>query len=443
MKNTRSILLSALALLATPAFAQVDFSKYVAFGDSLTAGYQSASLFESGQRASYPALIYDATHGTTNGFEMPIITDPGYPTGRLQLQSLVGPVIAPLAPAGHPANLTLPRPYDNLGIPGANAHDLVATKAGGYHDLVLRGQGATALQMGLLLHPTFVTIWIGNNDVLGAATSGIVIDGVTLTTAASFEADYRAAMNAIAASGAKIATATIPNVTGIPFVTTIPPVIINPQTNQPVIINGNPVTYIGPNGPLSLADHVLLSAAARLKQGYGIPLALGGNGQPLGNQDVLSAAETAQVVARLDQFNTIIRTVANEKGAALFDANAFFAGVAAHGIEVAGIEFTSAFLSGGLFSYDGVHPSNMGYALIANGFIDAVNEKFGTDVPPVSLYDAMFGDGNPATFSPEDGRTAKITNPGLRALRQDGLGLPPMATLLKRAHGKPTGVSGN
>ena len=82
MNRTRSILLLALALLATPAFGQADFTRYVAFGDSLTAGYQSSSLFETGQRSSYPVLIYNQTHGTTQGFELPIVTDPGFPTPR-------------------------------------------------------------------------------------------------------------------------------------------------------------------------------------------------------------------------------------------------------------------------------------------------------------------------------------------------------------------------
>ena len=36
----------------------VDFSSYVAVGNSLTAGYADNSLYRSGQENSYPCLLY-------------------------------------------------------------------------------------------------------------------------------------------------------------------------------------------------------------------------------------------------------------------------------------------------------------------------------------------------------------------------------------------------
>jgi hypothetical protein len=38
---------------------------------------------------------------------------------------------------------------------------------------------------------------------------------------------------------------------------------------------------------------------------------------------------------------------------------------------------------GGLVSYDGLHPSNTTYALIANTFIGAADTKFGLTIPPI------------------------------------------------------------
>ena len=35
----------------------------------------------------------------------------------------------------------------------------------------------------------------------------------------------------------------------------------------------------------------------------------------------------------------------------------------------------------GMFSTDGIHPNARGYSIIANKFIDAINEKFGATVP--------------------------------------------------------------
>ncbi|HEV2852951.1 MAG TPA: SGNH/GDSL hydrolase family protein [Thermoanaerobaculia bacterium] len=402
-------LLALTLLTAGAAFGQTDFTRYVAFGDSLTAGYSSSALARTYQVNSYPALIYRQATGQTTGFEQPLISDPGIsglqicngpnppaPCGILRLVSLgVSPVIAPTPGRGTPLNLTLGRPYNNIAVPGATVHDLVATRNGGFHDVILRNtnpaQGFTQLQQGLSLRPTFATLWIGNNDVLGAATSGIVVEGVTLTPVDRFEADYRTAANAIAASGAKMAIANIPDVTSIPFVTTVSRFIPNPQTGQPVLVNGQPVPLIGPNGPLQAGDFVLLTATSELSQGRGIPAALGGSGLPLSDSSVLSASEAATIRARVNAFNTIIRNVANEKGAAFVDINAILTDLAAHGLNIGGVTYSSAFLTGGVFSYDGVHPTAFGYAYIANLFIDAINDKFNDDIPFVNLYPFVFG----------------------------------------------------
>ena len=196
--------LLALALLTAgagfrPGRTGRHFTRYVAFGDSLTAGFSSSALARTYQLNSYPFLIYQAATGQATGFDQPLISDPGIsglsvcnganppsPCGILRLVSLgVSPTIAPTPGRGTPTNLTLPRAYNNIAVPGATVHDLVATRNGGFHDVILRNtnpaQGATQLQQGLSRQPTFVSLWIGNNDALGAATSGIVIDGVTLT----------------------------------------------------------------------------------------------------------------------------------------------------------------------------------------------------------------------------------------------------------------------
>jgi lysophospholipase L1-like esterase len=406
-------ILALALLLPVAAFAQdtgsANFSRYVAIGDSLTAAFMSGGLVQSSQNLSYPFLIFRQTTGQTSGFEQPRVTEPGIPA-LLELKSLAPLVIGPKAGQGSPANLNLQRPYNNLGVPGADVHDVVATVTdnGGLHDLILRGLG-TQLQQALALQPTFVTIWIGNNDVLGAATSGRVIEGVTITPVAQFEADFKTIVNGVAGRGAKMAIANIPNVTGIPFVTTLPFVLLNPATNQPVLVNGQPVPLIGPNGPLTPFDRVLLTARAELSQGRGIPAQLGGTGQPLSDGVVLSAAEIATISARVAAYNNIIRSEANRVGAALVDVNANFDEVALSGVNVGGITFTENFLTGGIFSYDGVHPTAFGYAFIANMFIDSINVQFGGDIPLVNLAPFMFGTSTAASSTVALGESGTVT----------------------------------
>jgi outer membrane murein-binding lipoprotein Lpp len=193
-------------------------------------------------------------------------------------------------------------------------------------------------------------------------------------------------------------------------VTTIPPFLVNPQTNQPVVINGNLVPLIGPKGLLGPGDHVLLSASAVLAQGIGIPVQAGGTGLPLPASVVLLAADAATINAQVQQFNTIIEAAASQAGAAYVDINSLLQELSTTGIEVGGIPFNADFLTGGVFSYDGVHPTAFGYAFIANTFIDAINAKFGGAIPEADLATAMFvpeSAGSPAEIgSLEAGRAA-------------------------------------
>ncbi len=410
----------------------VDFSMYVAIGDSLTAGFMNGGLVEWAQRNSFPAIIYRQAMGTDEGFEQPLVGSPGIPP-VLQLVDL-GPTIVPSSNTfGQPLNLFLPRPYNNLGVPGARVRDTVATTTdnGGMHDLILRQLGYTALQQAASLQPTFVTIWIGNNDVLGAVTSGIVIDGVTLTRKEDFEVDFKTVVGTFAAIGAKMAIATIPSVTAIPFATTIPPYVVDPVTKKPIRIGGELVFYIGPNGErLTSNDFVLLSASSLLKQGIGIPVELGGTGLPLPDEVVLTEDEVAQIRNRTNEFNEIIRSTAAQVGAALVDVAQIFDDIIAHrGLEVGGVTFSTKFLTGGLFSYDGVHPTPFGYAFIANEFIKAINQTFGSNIPQVNLYKFMFESSIPQTaYHPNLEGVVTVHPAAVRQIRKI-LRVPPIDVL--------------
>ena len=400
MKTLASILALALilpvAVSAQPDTGNADFTRYVAIGDSLTAAFMSGGLVQSAQVNSYPVLIYRQATDKSTGFDQPLISEQGIPV-LLELKSLSPLTIGPKGTQlGTLTNPLITRPYSNLGIPGAKVHDVVATVSGGIYDVILQTfspvlRGKTALQQAQSLNPTFATIWIGNNDVLGAAVSGLVIEGVTITPVAQFEADFRTVVNGIAATGAEMAIANLPDVTAIPYVTTLPFVVINPATNQPVLINGQPVPLIGPNGLLTPNDRVLLGARAELAQGKGIPVALGGTGQPLSDGSVLSAAEISTLNARVAAYNNIIRSEATRVNAAFVDINSVFREVATTGINVGGITFTENFLTGGIFSYDGVHPNAFGYAYVANLFIEQINDQFDGEIPLVNLAPFMFG----------------------------------------------------
>ena len=86
------------------SLGSVTVTKYVAIGNSLTAGYQSNGLYQSAQIYSYPNLISQqltAAGANLPAFQQPLWPDPGSPdpaTGkasRFELISLTGPVVGP------------------------------------------------------------------------------------------------------------------------------------------------------------------------------------------------------------------------------------------------------------------------------------------------------------------------------------------------------------
>jgi hypothetical protein len=152
-----------------------------------------------------------------------------------------------------------------------------------------------------------------------------------------------------------------------------------------------------------------LPASTLLGQGVGIPVAAGGTGLPLPHGTftppatltpgvVLYPDDIATIQSTTTAYNQSIAAAASANGAILIDANTLFAGVAAHGYDIGGIHLTTAYATGGLFSYDGVHPSAIGYAIFADTFIQTLNAAAGTDYPRVNFSDVLFTPNVPPVF---------------------------------------------
>jgi hypothetical protein len=116
-----------------------------------------------------------------------------------------------------------------------------------------------------------------------------------------------------------------------------------------------------------------------------IPLILGGAQQgPITDSGVLSAAEVVTVQAQVVAFNQVIAAQAKAANATLVDINALFNQLFTTGLTINGYTGNASFL-GGFFALDGIHPTNTGYAVVANTFIDTMNTAFGSKIPDVAL----------------------------------------------------------
>ncbi|MCC7029308.1 MAG: hypothetical protein IT257_03310 [Chitinophagaceae bacterium] len=313
-------------------------------------------------------------------------------------------------PVGYTA-LSKPKnagPYNLIGVPGARAID---ANLGLYSFLnpflsrfcVTPGV-STMLSEAMRANPTFFTMWLGSNDVLSYALAGAVPQVNILSPALSDTASLRNALTAIADSltqfGAKGAIANVPDVTSVPFFTTIP-------WNGVVLSKGKADTlnniyqlsglsgitwHEGANGFLitdssaapymrhaTAADLILLSTPGdSLKCGqWGVSPA-----KPLKDAYVLEAGEIATIAQYTAIYNASIRAIAIQYDLALVDINTYLKSVVS-GTTYNGITLNASFISGGAFSLDGVHPNPRGYAMIANEFLRAINTKYGAQIPYV------------------------------------------------------------
>lgn len=416
-----------------PKTGEADFTRFVSIGNSLTAGYQNSSLYEKSQMYSFGKIISDQV---MTDYVQPLISEPGIP-GKLEIKALAPDVvIAPNPGTGSPTNLDYAKPYNNLGVPGAILYDLIDTtefqqkadaRKNPFFSVVLRNQqlGNSIIKQALNLQPTFITLWIGNNDVLGYATSGGTkgtdpATGKLPTDVPTFTALYNMVGAAITdPTGArKIAAANIPDVKNIPFFTTVGPKLavgleakgvpaIVYQKNGEIIGTGVATTGDLKEGKILLTltssgyTGLLGDTSGKYYASLGITPPAGIDiTKPFGFDpqnpwpDVFTLDDTEISVTKdaTNAFNTVISDVVNlySDTWVLVDINKFFnelknAEVTTGGMVIDGINFTTAYITGGTFGLDGVHPTSYGYGIIANQFIDAINKKFGASISHVNV----------------------------------------------------------
>lgn len=405
----------------SPIFGSINFTNFVSIGNSLTAGYQSGSLYESAQIYSFGNQIAQKVGAS---YAQPLISDPGI-KGRIEIKSLNPFALTYNQGAGSPINLNYPKPYNNLGIPGIVLADVMnATETANSFsksdaiDLVLRKLGLTQFAQAKSLQPTFITLWIGNNDVLGFATSGGVKPSAP-TDANTFAFLFSQLADSLAATGAKVAVANIPDVTAIPFFTTVGPGVAQKLSSLGIAgmyyqahgqFNGTvlPVSALGSYSALmtltgsNYTSYIGLPGGKFYKD-YGVdisPLIAAGildtnqvfglhPKNPWPDALILDPTEISTAKTATNTFNSTINAVAAAKGFALVDINSIFNSIRAKdftgGTVYDGIAFTTTYVSGGIFSLDGVHPSSRGQGIIAAEFIKAINAKWGINVPQVNV----------------------------------------------------------
>lgn len=393
--------------VAGTSAGQANFSKYIAVGNSLTSGFADGGLYLEGQKVAYPNLVA-AQMATVGGgsFTSPFFTDAqSNGSGYLSLTALVNgsPTLTPVAGNAWrdaPANSRLTKytgEVQNLGIPGMRVDLAFAAPYAAVNPYLERL--LTDAQVGTTTYfqfiqgrnHTFFSLWLGNNDALGYATNGGVTTDATnvLTDKSTFALLYSNLVNSLTAGGAKGVVATIPDVTSIPYFNTV---TVAALLNAAKAINpAAAAVYIqtGAGAVRAATAEDLIRLPFQSAGLFGVPNASGlpyglHPLNPIANNWVLDKDEIIKVKDYVTSYNSTIKSLADSKGLAVADTYTYLNQVKA-GVVLQGIGINSAFITGGAFSLDGVHLTPRGNAVISNVFIDAINSKYGSNVPTVDV----------------------------------------------------------
>lgn len=408
----------------------IDVSKYVAIGNSITAGFADGALYYDGQMVSYPNLLAEQFKSIGGGeFKQPLVSASSVGIGSsLNARTVLGyktdcKGVAGLSPVPLAANgdisifltsIASQGPFNNMGVPGAKATTVLykaygnaANPPGTYNPYFTRllspGEYTTTsmLDKAAAQNPTFFSLFIGNNDVLAYALAGGAADGVTPSggpAGLGFDASIDAIVNTMTANGAKGVIGNVPDVTNIPYFTTIPYNGLTLNATQAAQLNAAyaPLASFGisfheGSNAFMIKDSTSQVGMRQMKPGEFVLLttpqdslkcAGWGSAKPLANKFVLTAAEIAKIQNAVAAYNAKLRATADAKGLAYVDVNNFMAQCKA-GITYNGILTTATFVSGGAFSLDGVHLTPRANAMLANEFIKSINAKYGSTVAQI------------------------------------------------------------
>jgi hypothetical protein len=437
VKNISRNILTAAILTATffackphvdaPAISKgsLDLTHYVAIGNSMSAGYADNALYYSGQQSSYPNLIAQQLKLAGAGdFKQPYVDASSVGIGINQnARYVLSPVsdcsgavsLAPVTIANEgdfnifTTSVAAQGPFNNMAVPGAKAVTTIypgygnpANGPGNFNPFFTRmtanPASASILSDAASQNPSFFTMSVGNDDVYAYAITGGAMDAITPSAGPAgfgFDASIDAIVGTLTANGAKGVVANIPDITSIPYFTTIP-------YNGLVLNDANAAALSAAYAPLGITFHagqngfIIEDGSApggmrQIQAGEMVLLSVpqdslkcGGWGsmKPIPNAYVLTATEITAVNNAITAYNSKLKATADAAGLAYADVNSFFNTVKT-GIVYNGVGINAQFVAGGAFSLDGIHLTPLGNALLANTFIKAINSKYSSSIPQV------------------------------------------------------------
>jgi lysophospholipase L1-like esterase len=296
------------------------------------------------------------------------------------------------------------------------------------------GTNLTMLTVASRMAPKLTTVWLGANDLLkytfSAGTSP------ASDTPQQMAADLTQIITKLTAAGSKVLVADLPTLlptSGTPIPQFFPQSKLAADLTTLLVVNGIPASAAGTYAAAIVADlgsqygvtaggyltesgffGTVEQAAALIKANPATPnfaaiqLDPTTKGSGLGSE-YLTPAFAAKVQTLNAAYNAAIDEVASNSGknVALVPIGALITQASQSGVTVPGIGTLTLQFGGGLQSWDGLHPSNLGYAEIANEFIATADSSFGMTIPQLSALQLA----QIASNDPYDPIVLKSVNP--------------------------------
>ncbi|MFN8116212.1 MAG: hypothetical protein U0W65_08865 [Bacteroidia bacterium] len=426
MKLYTAIFLFATVIITTgcnPKFKEpevdkgsIDASNYVAIGSSMTAGYANGALYYDAQENSYATILAEQFKSIGSGeFKIPYVSASSIGCGnannapsilgdRTDCQGVtsLGPV--KIAPQGDisifASNIYASQgPFNNFGVPDLKVIDAdVAGLSNPFYQRMASSASSSVLSDAIAKNPTFFTVMLGLNDVLNYALKGATADNITPINGAAgigFEASINNIINKLTANGSKGVIANIPSIKSMAYFNTIAWNALKLDATSADNLNlyygaiSAPFSFSEGNNGFVIQDASQFLGFRQAQEGEFILLNVPldsvkchkwGSLIPIPDRYVLTTAEINTIENAINNYNSILKNIADAKGLAFVDVNSFFAKVKT-GYAYNGVSVNASFVSGGFYSLDGLNLTPRGNALLANEFIKAINSTYKSSIP--------------------------------------------------------------
>jgi lysophospholipase L1-like esterase len=364
-------------------------SNYVAIGTSLSMGWADDGVYSVSQSTSWPKQLAD---GIGADFTVPSIDFPGCQP------PLAAPIIAFKRIDGSSAahsNVCAPNvagvtlPTHNLAVEnatageGLNATPATASQGRGPVTSRVLPAGMTQVTAMASLHPTFVSVEFGGNELL-PAQAGILVPGLTFTPLATFKSNYAQIIEGVKATGAKAVLVTIrTDLRDFPTIRTGPEIASQRAAFAAynVSVNANCETsanFIFVRGTVPTA---IITGLTRAAMGLG-PHDLSCADVPGTLDFILSPNDIAFLNNLGAQMSDEIESKAQENGYAFFSLGALYDKSKRDVPFELEAFLKSATPYGALISLDGVHPSAEGAGVLARAARHAIQQTYGPPGAP-------------------------------------------------------------